>query len=112
MVLKNTNIFFRYFLALFLFKNFKKFRMWDYIASKRNDFIIAASSQTKSRIEKYYKNNVDLVLYPPVEIEKFKNLDYKTKDYYITISMLTESKRLDVLIKKFNKMPEKKLKII
>jgi hypothetical protein len=26
--------------------------------------------------------------------------------------MLTESKRLDVLIKKFNKMPEKKLKII
>jgi len=91
-----------------------KNRIWDYIASQRVDIPIMASNHVSKRIEKYYKRYDYKVIYPSVEVEKFINLEKNTskKDYYITIAALTEWKRLDILIKSFNKMENKKLKII
>lgn len=101
---------FRYFLNKMLLKN----RIWDYMASNRVDIPLAASNHVSKRIEKYYRRNDFKVIYPSVEIDKFLNFktEIKKEDYYITIAALTQWKRLDVLIKAFNKMPEKKLKIV
>ena len=99
--------------SYFLNKLFLKLRIWDFIASKRVDLPVMASNHVAKRLKKYYKRDDYKVIYPSVEVEKF--LNYKSlekKDYYITIAALTEWKRLDVLINAFNKIPEKKLKII
>ena len=101
---------FKYFLNRLLLKT----RIWDYIASNRVDVPIAASINVTKRIKKYYARDDYKVIYPSVEIDKFIDFEekIKKKDYYITIAALTEWKRLDILIKAFNEMPNKKLKII
>ena len=112
MIFKNTNFFFKFILNFFLNKLLLETRIWDFQAWQRNDIRLAASKNTKKRINKYYNRECLDVLYPPVEIDKFISSSYEKSDYYLTISALTESKRLDVLISAFNKMPEKQLKII
>jgi len=100
-------------------KLFLKLRIWDFIASKRADITLANSSNTKKRISKYYRKNSE-VLYPPVETERFKPLPNpplpgegtKNENYYIIISALTEFKKIEVAIKWFNQMLDKKLLII
>jgi len=101
---------FKYSLNKILLKN----RMWDFIASSRPDIPIAASENVSKRISKYYKREDYNIIYPPVDINRFINFKEKTekKDYYITIAALTEWKRLDILIKSFNIMSDKKLKIV
>jgi glycosyltransferase involved in cell wall biosynthesis len=91
-----------------------KNRIWDYIASSRVDIPIAASKHVSKRIKKYYNRSDFKVVYPSVEIEKFLNFkgNLEKEDYYITVAALTEWKRLDILIKAFNEMPDKKLKIV
>lgn len=100
--------------SYFINNFFKKARIWDYTASARVDIPLIASKTAWKRIKKYYSRDDYKVIYPPVEIEKFikAGQDYKTKDYYITISALTEWKNVDLIIKAFNQMPEEKIKII
>lgn len=101
------------FLNYFLQKLLNKTRIWDFIAAQRVDLPIMASNHVSKRLKKYYKRSDYKVIYPSIEVEKFINYkDIEKKDYYITIAALTQWKRLDVLIDAFNKMPEKKLKII
>ena len=114
---------------LFIYKLNKlllKLRQWDFIASKRNDITIANSKNTASRIKKYYKKE-SILLYPPVETNRFskqidlsktnfesvtKNYNFKKNNYYIIISALTEFKKIDIAIKAFNKINNQKLIII
>ncbi len=103
-----------------------KLRQWDFIASKRNDITIANSKNTASRIKKYYKKD-SILLYPPVETNRFsqkinlekinfkslvKKYNFKKNDYYIIISALTEFKKIDIAIKAFNSLTKQKLIII
>ncbi len=93
-------------------KLFLKLRQWDYMASKRSDKIFANSSNTQNRIRKYHRNESE-VLHAPIEISRFNKFsDTKTSDYYVIISMLAHYKKIEVAIKAFNKMPDKKLLII
>lgn len=109
---------------LILNKIFLELRKWDYIASKRNDISIANSINTQKRIKKYYKKE-SLLLYPPVETNRFKKeisedlfnefgKKYKLNwnGYYIIISALTEFKKIDIAINSFNKLINEKLFII
>lgn len=92
---------------------FFKLRQWDYIASKRVDINIANSKNTQNRISKYYKKD-SIVIYPPVETNRFKK-QYKNtnkNDYYIIVSALTEFKKIEVAINWFNQMPNINLKIV
>ncbi len=107
---------------LILNKIFLNLRKWDFIASNRSDVILANSNNTSLRIKKYYKKKSE-ILYPPVEVERFQkkvNLSLEkvfkwkinSSDYYIIISALTEFKKIDVAIKAFNNLKDKKLVII
>ncbi len=87
-----------------------KLRIWDVVSSKRPDFIIADSKFVAKRIKKFWRRD-SVVIYPPVEVKD--TIYSENKDnYYVTMSRLIEYKKIDVIIKAFNEMPDKRLIII
>ncbi len=86
-------------------------RQWDFNSSKRPDYFIANSEETKRRIQKFYRRDSD-VIYPPVTIPSHviqtpstrgMNPEKDDDKYYITLSRLARAKHIDVLIKAANK---------
>lgn len=77
-------------------------RMWDFASAQRVDKFIANSKFVAKRIKKYYQREAT-VIYPPVDVEKYKI----TKDkgnYFIIVSRLRPYKRVDIVIKAFNQL--------
>ena len=101
----------KYFLKPFIENTFFKNRQWDFLASQRSDLIIANSKNTQKRIQKYYKRE-SVILYPPVETERFWKILEKNdfqkpfEKYYIIISALAEFKKIEIAILWFNKLDE------
>jgi len=85
-------------------------RIWDYAAAQRVDVFVANSHYIAQRIRKAYGRE-SVVVYPPVDVEKFQ-LCYDKEDYYLTASRLVPYKKVDILIEAFRRMPEKKLVVI
>ncbi|MBI2638178.1 glycosyltransferase [Candidatus Peregrinibacteria bacterium] len=87
----------------------KKIRMWDQAAADRPDCAIANSLNVQRRIKKYYRRD-STIIYPPVDIERFK-ISKTAEDYFLIISTLTPYKRIDLAIELFNKI-QRRLVII
>lgn len=86
---------------------------WDIKSNDNVDHMIANSSFVKSRIEKYYKRNSDIV-FPFVELNDFRDLqksEQAKEDYYIVVSAFAPNKRLDLAIEAVKKL-NKKLVVI
>ncbi len=79
-----------------------KLREWDFYSSQRIDYVIANSNFTAKRIKKYWRLDSD-VIHPPVDIQRFKYNESR-EDYYISVNRLVPNKRIDLLIKAFNKL--------
>ena len=79
-----------------------KLREWDFYSSQRIDYIIANSNFTAKRIKKYWRLESD-VIHPPVDIKRFKYKETRG-DYYLSVNRLVPNKRIDLLIKAFNKL--------
>lgn len=94
----------------FLWKTLKKLRIWDFLSSKRPDYIWANSQTTAKRISKYWRRN-STVLYPPVDTKRF-SLQNTHDDFYFIVSMLEPFKKIDIAVQAFCSMPDKKLIII
>lgn len=87
-------------------------KAWDIKTLPRVDEFIAISRTIKDRISDVYKRD-STVIYPPVEIDKFKfNPSRKPGDYYVCVSALVPYKKVDIMIEAFNMMPYKKLVIV
>ena len=68
------------------------------------DTLVCLSDVVKKRIRKYW--NIDTeVIYPPVEISKYKCRQHE--DYFLYISRLNSIKRIDVVIDAFRDLDEK-----
>lgn len=80
----------------------KKIRIWDQAAVDRADLFIANSKTVQNRITKYYRRD-STVVYPPVDISRFK-IGKTSEDYFLIISNLTPFKRVDLAIQLFNKI--------
>ena len=80
----------------------KKIRMWDRLAAERPDFYIANSRHVQKRIQKYYRRDSE-VMYPPVDISKFKPAK-KHDDYFLVLSQLSPYKKVDLAVQLFNKI--------
>lgn len=94
------------FLVRFFFKILvNPLRKNDFKLAQKPDFLIANSSYSKDEISKYYKRNASVV-FPPVEIDKFK-LERNKKDYYITTSRQVNWKKLDLAVEAFLKNGKK-----
>ena len=82
-------------------------RLWDRLAADRPDHLIANSSYTKERIEKYYRRDSQ-VIYPPVSMEHVANagkmVKLKAENYFLIVSRLSPYKKVDVVVEAFNKL--------
>lgn len=86
-------------------------RKWDLNASKKPDYYITTCNEVKNRIKSYYGRD-SIVIYPPVDIRKFiPQKAVKKEDYYYTVSRLVPYKRVNIIVKAFKNMKNKKLKV-
>nr|MDD3720315.1 glycosyltransferase [Candidatus Gracilibacteria bacterium] len=76
---------------------------------KSMDLILTNSENTKRRIKNFLGIDAT-VLYPPVDLEKFKFLGQK--DYYLSFARLSDAKRVDKIVKAFKILKSKKLIVI
>tara|TARA_B100000212_G_scaffold333009_1_gene301896 strand:+ start:5568 stop:6734 length:1167 start_codon:yes stop_codon:yes gene_type:complete len=81
---------------------FFKLRQWDFISGQRPDYLLANSSFTSQRIKKYWGLNSE-VIYPPVEINRFDHTQIR-EEFYLSVCRLVPNKRVDLLVKAFNKL--------
>ena len=79
-----------------------KLREWDYISGSRPDILLSNSNFTARRIKKYWGLNSEII-HPPVNIKRFK-FDLERKNFYLSVCRLVPNKRVDLLIKAFNKL--------
>jgi len=86
-----------------------RMRVWDFVAAQRVDLYIANSQTVQKRIKKYYRRDSEII-YPPVELDKFK-ISNEGKDYFLIGSRLAPYKRADIVIEVFKELKDKKLKI-
>lgn len=87
---------------------------WDKIIAQRPDKIVSISETVKNRCKKYYQRESE-VIYPPFDIDywnkikqKIKNdsqiENKKNKNYFLVVSRLEKYKKIDLIIKTFNKL--------
>lgn len=87
-----------------------KMRAIDVRTSNAVDHFIANSNYINKRIQKVYRRD-SKVIYPNVEVQDFNVVEHK-KDFYFTCSRLVPYKRIDLIVKAFSQMPDKKLVVI
>jgi len=79
-----------------------KIRMWDQIASDRADVYVANSKTVRNRIMKYYRKD-SRIIYPPVDIKRFKPKK-KKENFFLIVSTISPYKRIDLAVQLFNKI--------
>jgi glycosyltransferase involved in cell wall biosynthesis len=72
---------------------------WDRRTSSRVTHFIANSKNTQNRIKQAY-NKDSVVIYPPVDCDRFV-LSNENDGYYLIVSALVPYKRIDIAIKAF-----------
>jgi glycosyltransferase involved in cell wall biosynthesis len=83
----------------------KGLREWDYQAAQRVTHFVANSIYIQHRIEKYYGRS-SAVIYPPVDTGK-GYISSSTGNYYLSLSRLNRTKRIDLLIHACNRLGRK-----
>ena len=89
-----------YLAKLYIIKLASKLRIWDFYKSQENIEFIGISKHINSRIKKFYRRDSELV-YPPVDLEKFQNVNTKKNDFYLVISVLSKYKNIELAVKAF-----------
>ncbi|MEM3335907.1 MAG: glycosyltransferase [Candidatus Aenigmatarchaeota archaeon] len=92
------------------------FKLWAYYtkkldgeATKRIDEIVTLSFNVKQRIKKYY-NREAIVVYPPVNVKKFK---WKNSgEYFLSVQRIEPEKRIEIQIQAFKNIPNEKLLVV
>lgn len=97
-------------MALILKYQLHKLRIWDVTSSNNVDFFIANSKYVQKRIAKIYKRD-SKVIYPPVDTDYF-TLETQKEDYYLVVSRLVPYKKVDLIVKTFSTLQDKKLIVI
>ncbi len=80
------------------------FRIWDYQAAQRPDFLVVNSNEVARRVRKFYAREAT-VIYPPVELPKSSYsaiVPSHRQFYYLVVSRLLSYKRIDLAIQAAN----------
>ncbi|MCE3268486.1 MAG: alpha-D-mannose-alpha(1-6)phosphatidyl myo-inositol monomannoside transferase, partial [Burkholderiales bacterium] len=89
-----------------------KIRIWDLRTINGVDYFISNSNYIGKRIHKCYRRE-STTIYPNVEVETFVlNKNGKRKEFYLTASRFVPYKKIDIIVKAFKGMPDKKLVVI
>lgn len=97
---------FNYLLRPFVKLAFSIYKRLYLLNLHKMDCILTNSIHSKRTIKELTNLNAH-VLYPP--INQFNNLKNDNKGYYLSIGRLEKYKRVDLIIKAFNEMPDKQL---
>lgn len=95
--------------AWILKRLWKHQKRWDQIAAKRPDMQVAISKVVDERCSAFYGRRSEAIIYPPVNTQKYKEILPRPldDDYYLLVSRLVPSKRVDLAIKAFNALGSK-----
>jgi glycosyltransferase involved in cell wall biosynthesis len=85
-------------------------RMWDARTASGVDQFIANSEFVARRIEKTYRRD-STVIYPPVDVRDFA-MGGARGDFYVVVARLVPYRRVGLLLKAFELMPERRLLVI
>ena len=77
-------------------------RMWDVTSSQRVDHFLCISNHVATRIKKYYRREAE-VIYPPVDVKRFK-IQEKKEDFFLIVSSLVPYKKVDLAIKALDQL--------
>jgi len=72
-------------------------RRWDYAAAQRVDHFIAISREIQERIRRFYGRE-SVVIYPPVDVERFRSAREPVGDYFLAGGRLIPYKRTDLAV--------------
>lgn len=89
--------------SLIMKLTFTSLRKWDFIASQRPDYYIAISKNVQKRIKSYYKRD-SLLIYPPLNLLKYKKSSIRDNEYYLIVARLVPYKKVDYAIQVFNEL--------
>lgn len=87
-----------------------KTRNWDSRSANGVDFFVSNSDYIGRRIEKVYRRN-STTIYPNVAVQDFPVQEVK-EDFYLTASRMVPYKKIDLIVRAFAGMPDKKLIVI
>ncbi len=79
-----------------------RLRLWDKMSADRVDHFIANSKTVRSRIQKYYRRDAE-VIHPPVDLQKF-HLSSAVGTYFVAGGRLVPYKNVDIVIQAFNRL--------
>lgn len=85
-------------------------RIWDVRTANGVDHFVAISHFIARRIKKAYGRN-STVIYPPVNLDRFK-LGSHRDDFYVTMSRMVPYKRIPMIVEAFASMPDRQLIVI
>ena len=80
----------------------RTFRAWDKKAASRVHRFASISEIVSQRICRAFNRDAP-VIYPPVEVERFKP-DSVREDFFIAISRLVPHKRMEIIVRAFNQL--------
>ena len=78
-------------------------RAWDKKAAQRPDYLIANSTHTKTMIKKYYGRG-SKVIFPPVDIKRFKNDNTQKREGLVIAGRQTPYKKVDLAVEACTKL--------
>ena len=79
-------------------------KRWDYKAAKRPNYLIANSTHTQAMIKRYYRRD-STVVYPPVELARFKlPAKQPLRHGFVIAGRQTPYKRIDLAIEACNQL--------
>ena len=78
-------------------------RVWDRLAADRVNHFIAISRAVQMRIQKYYGRD-SVIIYPPVDTERFVPSGRPPGDYYLAGGRLIPYKRVDLAVRAFTQL--------
>lgn len=87
-----------------------KTRNWDSRSANGVDFFVSNSNYIGRRIEKVYRRQ-STTIYPNVAVQDFPVHEIK-EDFYLTASRMVPYKKMDLIVRAFAGMPDKKLIVI
>ncbi len=95
-----------------LYARFVKWlRRWDVASANSVHYFIANSKHIQQRIANSYGRE-SVVIYPPVRTSKFTLNESPRKDYYLCMGRFVPYKKIDMVIRAFQQIPDKQLILI
>lgn len=77
-------------------------KRWDYASAQMVSHFVAISKTVQERIKSFYGRD-SLIIYPPVDIDRFTADTSQPEDYFLILSRLVPYKRLDLAVETFTR---------